>query len=1353
MKSKTGRLPHFLRRLAAAQVLGIYAAATLVPTTVRAAPVLPPASLVQVPLYLQSPPPPNVFITVDNSGSMVQELLPDADPNDTSTPQRMFPIPLRAPYASGGDGQPDNNLTSNAMKFTGFSHHINVARLRASAQNLIYYDPRIRYRPWKTADAAGVISSYAEAANPAGGATVALYNPFFPARGGLDLAASSIALGNYTVLENVTGGTSGSSTYTARVDANNPASALVPFALYYKFDTTRAGCNTTSPAASRDDLNCYERVEIKPSVGSYTIPDGNQRGESDEPGCGLSGAVMVCNYAAEFKNFANWFQYYRSRTLLARGAMGNAVADLGAGFRIGLGLINRTDNSTGPADGYNSTTVRLGVRDFSGVNRKPFYDLLQNHDVRSGTPSGTALMEVGNYFAWKNGSGSPVATGPWSDDPGAGLAEFTSCRQSYHVYSTDGYWNENINTLFGGGGLAAPTVNADTSMYPPGGQPAICRDGVTPPGQTSCFRYDPNATGTLSGPAFTSFGPPGPNNLGNPNNRRFVSSESMTLADIAMYFWYRDLQPGMLNNVTPSSANPAFWQNLPVLAVALGFTGTVTAQGDAFLNKLDAGAIDPATGQPTAWPTRPRDPDGSVPETADDLWHAAVNSRGRMLTANNPQELSNQLQAALQEIRARAAVGAAAASSSAFLDTGNGVFTAEIAQGTWSGNVYRREIDLNTQQFKTTNAAGTPLPRDGNGVPYLWRASDQLAAPASRPIFTMRTGSTARDSLVQFLPNSGSTGVDTTQMADLTATQGPAADVINYLRGDRSKELSALPAGTFRDRPRQQGGVLGSLNNVFGTFANSSPIYVRDDDFGYDFLPTSAPGQSSYLAFLRSNQGSSTAAGRQPTVWSGSNEGMFHAFNADTGAEMFAYVPRAAIQNLPVLVDPKYQHRYIVDGVPAVGDAYIGPPGGGSAAWRTVVVASLGAGGRAVFAVDSSNPANLASAGANNVYWEIGEQSLSLSNFELLGSTLGPAIIARVKDNTVAAGGRWVAVFANGPESDAKRSALFVVDLENGSIVRVFDTGNGDVVNPNGLSTPAPLYDLNRQLIGVYAGDLRGNVWKFDMSGDNPSTWNVAFGTNPLFTTRSPANVGPATSRDRPQAIFAKPLLRRHPDGGVMVLVGTGKLIAPGDRENTDVQSFYGVWDKPGETAGMTGNFRTGGSLVQQAITSLSGTPLMYFMTNLGVNYAAGKRGWFFDLGVTYSASGTAVDTSSANLVTPRERMVIPAIAIGQSMFAQSFVPSVDTCDLAGVSFLYRLDPVTGGFVGNGSFRNIDNTGAIAMPGSLGMLAFLERLAAGANPNDRTGRMFTIGLSGGLTNEQFNLSGLGAFRTWRQLLD
>jgi type IV pilus assembly protein PilY1 len=480
---------------------------------------------------------------------------------------------------------------------------------------------------------------------------------------------------------------------------------------------------------------------------------------------------------------------------------------------------------------------------------------------------------------------------------------------------------------------------------------------------------------------------------------------------------------------------------------------------------------------------------------------------------------------------------------------------------------------------------------------------------------------------------------------------------------------------------------------------------------------------------------------------------MLHAFDAETGVELFAYVPRAAIPNLAGLVDPKYQHRFIADGVPAAGDAYIAPPGGsGSADWRTVVVSSLGAGGRAVFAVDATTPGSLQ---ANSVYWEVGQQSLSPSDFNLLGYTLGPAFIARVKDSTATSGGRWVAVFGNGPESDVKRAALFVVDLETGAPVRVLDTGNGDTSNPNGLSTPAPLYDANRQLIGVYAGDLRGNVWKFDLSGASPSAWNVAFGSTPLFTTLGPSNVGPAaaTGTPRPQPIFAKPLLRMHPDGGVMVLFGTGKLISPGDRESQDVQTFYGVWDKPGETAGMSGSFRSaGGALVQQAITSKSGTPEMYFLTNYDVNYAGGKRGWFIDLGVRYGLAGGAIDTGSATLVTPRERMVAAPIALGQNLLAQSFVPSVDSCDLAGVSFLFRLKFLTGGFIGTGSFGN-PNSGAISMPGSFGLLPFLERLALGQDPNTRTGVVFSIGVQGSLTGRRIDLGGLGAFRTWRQLLD
>lgn len=1326
------RLPRSLRRLAAWQLgalsLLLSSALVLAPSAARAAALPPPASLAQVPQFMQSPPAPNVFITVDNSGSMLSEILPDPP---AGTPPRMFPINALTPYDTSGNGRFSNTLTGTGgtgSAFVGFCHTINVAQLRSSDFNLIYYNPRIRYQPWSYADANGAIRQYPEA-DPRN----AYFNPVWSSMGGLDLTSDKIDLNNFQVLEdNLANGNSRFEPSTT-CSAGRGDGQKGTFALYYVYDTTRANCSAANPTT---DLNCYQRVNIDPS-GSYTIGTGNQRGNG-EGGCtNNANGTTTCSGNAELQNFANWFVYYRSRTLLARGAMSNAVASLGAGFRIGLGLLNGTDNPPGRNDGFkppnkfNPTTVQLGVRDFTGVNRKPWFDLLQNHRVNGSTPSGSALMEVGEYFDWKDANGAPAAAGPWSDDPGAQLAQFSSCRQSYHVYSTDGYWNENRDTLFSGDALAA--VDADSLMWPPAASPAICRDGITPAGQPTCYRYDPAATGAASGALFTQFGAPGPNNLGNPNNRRFPSPEKQSLADIAMYFWYRDLQPAMPNNIGGSAADPAFWQHLSTMAVALGFTGTLTGQGDAFLQALDNGTAA------NAWPT-PFVSNGTDNKTADDLWHAAVNSRGRLFIASNPAQLSSQLSAALNEIRARAAIGAGAASSTAFLDTGNGVFTAEISQGTWSGNVYRREIDPATLRFKTTDTAGNALPVDANNVPYLWRASDRLVAPDVRPVFTMRSGGSPRDSLVEFRPNSGTIGVDGAQMGLLDAPGfGSPTDVINYLRGDRTKEQSATPPGSLRDRPRVKAGAPGTLNNVLGTIANSSPIYVQADDFNYDFLPAGTPGQTSYLTFLRANQGSTTTTPRRATLWAGSNDGMFHAFDAATGDELFAYVPRAVIQNLPQLVQPSYQHRFIVDGVPAFGDAYISPPGGGPVGWRTVVLSSLGAGGRAVFAIDGTDPSSL---NANSVYWELGEQSLAAADYAKLGSTLGAAFVARVKDTSATDGGRWVAVFANGPESDDKTAALWIVDLQSGQPIRILDTGIGGINNPNGLSTPAPLYDTKRQLIAVYAGDLRGNVWKFDLSGDTPATWNVAFSANPLFITQSPGNIGPIASQNSPQPVFAKPLLRRHPDGGVMVIVGTGKLFAPGDRESEDVQSLYGVWDKPNETAGL-GVARNSNAMVQQFIRAKDATK--YYMTNNLVGYAGGARGWFFDLGVVYGSATT--------LATPRERIVTPAIALGQNLLVQSFVPSVDSCDLVGLSYLFRLQPLTGGFIGTGSFGTNDNSGAISMPGSFGLLPFIDRLAAGQDPSTRTGVIFAIGLQGDLTGRRIDLGGLGTFRTWRQLLD
>jgi len=1282
MRQSERPIPNAVRRLLCGQVLGIYLAMSWAPAAF-AAPTTPPASLAQEPQFLQRQPDPNVFVTVDNSGSMLADFLPDAP--GFPIVDRLFPVPLGSPYASTGDGSPNTNL-SGARQFQGFAHAIDVARARSASQNLMYYNPRLRYRPWIGTDVNG--NAFANA-NP----SAALFNPYHPSRGGLNLASGTINGGVSGTPAN-SGEPAFTGSYTAPSVSGTPT-----FAVYYLFDTANANCDGTAA-----DLDCYTRVEVVPSVSAYMVPTPNQR---DDPGCTTTAGTTVCSYAAEIQNFANWFQYYRSRTLLARGAMGHAMAALGNGFRVGLGTIN---NGTITVDGFSSNTVLLGVRPFAGAFRTDFYNRLNNHDVGGNTPSGRALYQVGDYFAWTNGGGAPHPNGPWADNPGSGDGKFAACRQSYHVYSTDGYWNETRSSLFSG--LPSGVQNADNTTGP-----VIC-----PPGGSgsACYQYDPaKTTGAFS------------TGLDNPNNRRYVGTEAQTLADIAMYFWYRDLQPGMPNIVTPSTANPAFWQNLSIMAVALALVGQKTGQGDTFLSNLDSGSDN--------WPTV----NILTPSAADDLWHAAINSRGRLLVANDPQELSARLSQALREIIERANSGSAATATTAFLDVGNGVFTTEFSQGTWTGNLYRREIDPATLQFK-----------DFGGNRWLWRASDRLPAPGARRIFTLRPDG----SRVEFAPESGSAGVSSSQMAELSSNpSASAADVINYLRGDRSKERSAIPPGNLRDRPR------GANSNVLGSIINSSPLYVKDDDFALDLLPSGTPGRDTYQAFVRANSGTSTVAGRTPLIWVGSNAGMFHAFNANTGVEVFAYVPRSIIRNLPELTKPDYAHRYFVDGVPASGDAYIAPNGIGSASWRTVVIGSLGAGGRSVFAIDATDPATL---GAGSIMWELDATSLSSSSYQYLGHVFGPAFTARAKN------GKWVAVFGNGPESDNQRAALFIVDLETGNPIRIIDTGDGDSSNPNGLSTPAPAFDANQQLIGVYAGDLRGNLWKFDLSNTDPTSWNVALGGQPLFQARNLAG--------QRQPIFARPLLRRHPNGGAMVIFGTGKLFSPGDKDNSDVQTLYGVWDKPSAVP-LGATFRSGTDMVQQAITQkdvfdpsvVGDEPTNYRLTNFPVNYGAGQRGWYLDLGVQYSVAGSAVNTASAQVVTPRERMVVSPIQLGMNLLAQSFIPSTDPCSPGGDSFLYRLDLLTGSFIGARSFGDPDS-GAIQVPGSFGLLPFYSRTGASVPPPGAGGTqpppppacppgatctcppgfdyIFSTGIDGSISGRCVPRGGIGAVRTWRQII-
>ena len=360
------------------------------------------------------------------------------------------------------------------------------------------------------------------------------------------------------------------------------------------------------------------------------------------------------------------------------------------------------------------------------------------------------------------------------------------------------------------------------------------------------------------------------------------------------------------------------------------------------------------------------------------------------------------------------------------------------------------------------------------------------------------------------------------------ATNGPK--ILNYIRGDRSNEIyQAVLAGDGSvvsecGVKAPATGLFRSRNSILGDLIHSKPLFVGAQPADYLF--------DDYQAFKSAN------AGRAARVFVGANDGMMHAFDAATGEEVWAYVPSMVIGNLSKLsVDP-YAHEYFVDGGAAAGDANVGSAG--SPDWRSVIVGGLGAGGKGLYALDvtDANASNENSA-KNKILWEITPSS---SGFSDLGYTYGAPVIARL--NT----GQWAAIVGNGyVNAGTGHAVLYIIDIGTGALIKALDTGSGTGASPNGLSSPIAV-DINfdGKTDRIYAGDIDGNLWKFDVSGATAASWTAP--ASPLHATG--------------KAIIGAPDVVGHPLSGFLVSVATGRLFTAADAADSTVQNYaYGIWD------------------------------------------------------------------------------------------------------------------------------------------------------------------------------------------------
>lgn len=820
-------------------------------------------------------------------------------------------------------------------------------------------------------------------------------------------------------------------------------------------------------------------------------------------------------------NFANWFSYYRNRIMSSKAGIGAAFAgDFSQDFRLGWGEINLGDRTV---DDANTRAVREGVRRYGDV-KSDFYEWLYAQDPDGSTPLQRALEGAGQYYE--------NSLRAWADDPSREVGTTNparECRQAYTILMTDGYYNTGSD------------YDPDLSDYADDESGPNIATGLEAP-----YQYEP----------------------ADPYSDGFTGRVS--LADIAMHYWKRDLRADINNYVPITEAsdeepgNPAFWQHMVTYGVGLGVSGSIDGSA-AFKAAKSGDSVDWWGGNTNQ-------------NKINDLLHAAVNSRGGFFSAADPATFKTDLEGVLQDATARAGSSTGLDFSITSFKEGSLLFSAAFDPTGWSGDVKAVELQASEE--------GEPLiPGEEDEVPG-WSARDVLddrdLTENERNIITY-DGTRGRPFRWMDLT--------TEQKADLAAGDASLAENrLEYIRGDRSFESDL-------DNFRKRSSRLGSI-------VNSTPRFVAAPDS--EWPNSSAFGDGKYSVFRKSNED------RTPVVYAGSNDGMLHAFKGtsgeDGGEELLAYIPDFIYstntgEGLHYLTQPSYEHRYYVDLETRVTDMYIqgrNAAGGLSeAGWKTVLIGGGRAGAPGIFALDITDPDSFSESNAQStVLWEF--------THEKLGNLVQPPVVSMADWG----GGdyRWTAFVPSGYNTGS--TGFFMLDMEGG-LDGSWDNGDFEYIefeSGDGLSALTVIDNTSDYIADrVYAGDLDGNMWV--AVGDNGG-WDSAYksgsSARPYVTVNKPITGAPTVG---PSASSGK-------DPNLMILFGTGKYLERSDTGSTEEQSFYGVLE-----TGDNKQTVTQADLVERDLRVGTGqvdgvSQIIRFAEGTAVDYET-KSGWYADLPVS----------------------------------------------------------------------------------------------------------------------------------------
>lgn len=522
---------------------------------------------------------------------------------------------------------------------------------------------------------------------------------------------------------------------------------------------------------------------------------------------------------------------------------------------------------------------------------------------------------------------------------------------------------------------------------------------------------------------------------------------------------------------------------------------------------------------------------------------------------SNPSLLAQTMRSVFNKISEETGAATAVTASTGSLNTGNRIYRSQFVSGVWTGDVISQSID--------STATIDPDP--------VWTASaalaDKLDAGTPREIITYnhtsKRGVPFRWPADELLPTADE--LDFAQMLHLR--RDPTTEVLDTKGQNRLNYIRGETITGFRDRTSPLGDII-----------NSSPVLVAAPGAFYpDNWGTDAPENDVPYSEFRSDN-----SDRRRMVYVGANDGMLHGFNAglwngtewagDDGNEVFAYIPSQVYPRLSQLTDPEYAHKYYVDATPRAADVFINNE------WRTVLIGTLGQGGQGIYALDITDPDEITEENAaESVLWEVTDNDVAR-----IGFMHASPVIARMAND------KWVAIVGNGYNNSQLReghrrgsgqTALLIIDIESGDVTRVLgsaeDNCKGTRLTPNAMAEPTAIdFDGDNIIDSIYAGDLYGCVYHFDVSSDDPTQW-----TEGEVIHRAVDDNG------NRQAITSAVSVGSHPSGnGVLVYFGTGKYLEPGDQRSIKSSRMYAIWDRPDtDTADLTRI--AAGNMLQQSIS------------------------------------------------------------------------------------------------------------------------------------------------------------------------